>query len=81
MKAHTAGEIADKMPPDYIVPSRDLYVAALQNQISIFGSDCKMPQGGPETVLSVLQNYVSSFKGKTADLSKTYTNDFANKAS
>jgi hypothetical protein len=29
----------------------------------------------------VLQNYVSSFKGKTADLSKTYTNDFANKAS
>jgi NitT/TauT family transport system substrate-binding protein len=40
-----------------------------------------MPQGGPETVLSVLQNYVSSFKGKTADLSKTYTNDFANKAS
>ena len=81
MKAHTAGEIADKMPPDYIVPSRDLYVAALQNQLSIFGGDCKMPQGGPETVLSVLQNYVSSFKGKTADLSKTYTNDFANKAS
>jgi NitT/TauT family transport system substrate-binding protein len=81
MKAHSAAEIADKMPPDYIVPSRDLYVAALQNQLSIFGGDCKMPQGGPETVLSVLQNYVSSFKGKTADLSKTYTNDFANKAS
>jgi len=82
MKAHTAGEIADKMPADYLVPSRDLYVAALQNQLSIFGTDCKMPSAGPQTVLSVLQNYVSSFgKSTTVDLNKTYTNEFANKAS
>ena len=82
MKAHTASEIADKMPADYLLPSKDLYVAALQNQLSIFGSDCKMPSTGPQTVLSVLQNYVSSF-GKTTsvDLGKTYTNDFANNAS
>ena len=80
MKAHSASEIADKMPPDYIVPSRDLYVAALQNQLSIFGTDCKMPAAGPQTVLSVLQTYVSSFKGQTADLTKTFTNEFADKA-
>jgi len=80
MKAHNASEIADKMPPDYIVPSRDLYVAALQNQLSIFGTDCKMPSAGPQTVLSVLQTYVSSFKGQSADLSKTFTNEFADKA-
>jgi NitT/TauT family transport system substrate-binding protein len=81
MKAHSASEIADKMPADYLVPSKDLYVAALQNQLSIFGSDCKMPAAGPQTVLGILQNYVSSFKGKTANLSETYTNEFANKAS
>jgi NitT/TauT family transport system substrate-binding protein len=39
-----------------------------------------MPAGGPENVLKIEQNFVSSFKGKTADVSKTYTNDFANKA-
>src|SRR2546421_675936 len=81
MKAHSAAEIAAKMPADYLVPSKDLYVAALQNQLSIFGTDCKMPAAGPQTVLSILQNYVSSDKGITVNLSETYTNEFANKAS
>ncbi len=81
MNSHTADEIAAKMPPDYLAGNKDLYVSALKNQLQIFGTDCKMPAGGPETVLKVEQTYVSSFKGKTADLGKTYTNDFANKAS
>src|ERR1700674_5892610 len=81
MKAHTAAEIADKMPADYLVPSKDLYVSALQNQLSIFGTDCKMPAAGPQTVLSIEQNFVSSFKGKNANLPETFTNEFANKAS
>ena len=81
MAAHNPDEIAAKMPADYLVPSKDLYVAALKNQLSIFGTDCKMPAAGPQTVLGVLQNYVSSDKGITVNLSETYTNDFANKAS
>ena len=81
MKAHTAEEIAGKMPADYLVPSKADYIAALKNQLSIFGTDCKMPAAGPQTVLSILQNYVSSFKGKNANLPETYTNEFANKAS
>src|SRR4030081_565374 len=80
MKAHTAEEIAGKMPADYLVPSKADYIAALKNQLSIFGTDCKMPAAGPQTVLSILQNYVSSFKGKNANLSETYTNEFADKA-
>jgi NitT/TauT family transport system substrate-binding protein len=81
MKAHTAEEIAAKMPADYLVPSKDLYVSALKNQLSIFGTDCKMPAAGPQTVLSILQNYVSSDKGISVKLSETYTNEFANAAS
>jgi sulfonate transport system substrate-binding protein len=81
MHAHTAAQIADKMPADYYAGNKDLYVTALENQLKIFGSDCKMPTGGPQTVLKVEQSFVSNFKGKTADLSKTYTNDFADKAS
>jgi NitT/TauT family transport system substrate-binding protein len=81
MHSHTADEIAAKMPADYMAGNKDLYVSALKGQLEIFGTDCKMPTGGPETVLKVEQNYVSSFKGKNADLGKTYTNDFASKAS
>src|SRR5712691_4094033 len=79
--AHSAADIAAKMPADYYASNKDLYVTALQNQLSIFGTDCKMPVGGPETVMRIQQNYVPSFKGKTSNLSETYTNDFANKAS
>ena len=79
MHAHTAAQIADRMPADYYAGNKDLYVSALQNQLQIFGSDCRMPAGGPDTVLKIEQNYVSSFKGKTADLGKTFTNDFAGK--
>ncbi len=79
--SHTAAEIAAKMPADYYAGNQALYVSALQNQISIFGTDCKMPAGGPETVMKIQQAYVPSFKGKTANLSETYTNEFANKAS
>ena len=79
--SHTAAEIAAKMPAEYYAGNQALYVNALQNQISIFGTDCKMPAGGPETVMKIQQAYVPSFKGKTANLSETYTNEFASKAS
>ena len=81
MKSHSAAEIADKMPADYLKPTRDLYIQALQNQLQIFGTDCKMPTGGPETVQKIESTYVSKYKGKSANLSETYTNDFASKAS
>jgi NitT/TauT family transport system substrate-binding protein len=79
--SHSAAEIAAKMPADYYAGNQTLYVTALQNQISIFGTDCKMPGGGPETVMKIQQQFVPSFKGKTSNLSETYTNEFANKAS
>ena len=79
--SHTAAQIAEKMPADYYAGDKSLYVTALQNQLSIFGTDCKMPAAGPQTVLDIEKNYVSNFKGKTAKLSETYTNEFANKAS
>src|SRR3989442_7394112 len=79
--SHSAAEIAAKMPADYYAGNQDLYVAALKNQISIFGTDCKMPAGRPATLMKIHHAYVPSFKGKNANLSETYTNEFANKAS
>ena len=79
--SHTAEQIADQMPADYFAGDKASYVSDLQSQISIFGTDCKMPSGGPETVQKIQQQFVSSYKGKSANLSETYTNDFADKAS
>jgi NitT/TauT family transport system substrate-binding protein len=81
MHSHTAAEIADKMPVDYYAGDKASYVADLQSQLGIFGTDCRMPAGGPENVQKIQQQFVASYKGKSANLSETYTNEFADKAS
>ena len=81
MHSHTAAQIADQMPADYYAGDKASYVADLQSQIGIFGTDCKMPAGGPENVQKIQQQFVASYKGKSATLNETYTNDFADKAS
>src|SRR5579859_3045824 len=79
--SHTAAQIADQMPTDYYAGDKASYVSDLQSQLGIFGTDCKMPVGGPENVQKIQQEFVASYKGKSANLSETYTNDFADKAS
>lgn len=78
--SHTAAEIADKMPSDYYAGNKDLYVKALQNQVSIFSPDGKMPDGGPQAVLNIAQVTNPAVQGKQIDLTATYTNDFASNA-
>jgi NitT/TauT family transport system substrate-binding protein len=79
--AHSADEIAAKMPADYYAGDKALYVTALQNQKAIFTSDGKMPSDGPPTVLGIEQQIGKVKAGQNIDLSQTYTNDFASAAS
>ncbi len=81
MQTHTADQIAAMMPADYYAGNKDLYVTALKNQLPIFSPDGKMPDGGPQFVLSAEQQTNQAVQGKQIDLSLTYTNDFASKAS
>jgi NitT/TauT family transport system substrate-binding protein len=39
-----------------------------------------MPAGAPDFVLKVLQTYNKNVQGKTIDVSKTFTNEFADAA-
>jgi NitT/TauT family transport system substrate-binding protein len=80
MKAHTAAEIADKMPADYYAGDKDMYVTALDGQKDSFTADGKMPAAGAANALDIEVKYVKSMKGTTVDLAKTYTNEFANNA-
>ena len=80
INTHTAGEIADQMPKEYLVGDRDGYVKALDAEKGMFTTDGLMPAGGPETVLAVLSGFSRNLKGKTIDLSKTYTSEFVKNA-
>src|SRR5438067_2735165 len=80
MHTHTAEQIADMMPADYYAGNKALYVTALQNQMAIFSPDGLMPAGAPQSVLST--EYQSNLipQGKQIDLTTTFTNQFASKA-
>ena len=69
------------MPADYYAGDKTLYVTALAAQKDTFSPDGKMPSStGPQVVADIEANYIASMKGKTVDLSKTYTNAFVNAA-
>jgi len=78
---HSAAEIADKMPSDYYAGDKALYIEALAAQKGTFSPDGKMPADGPPVVVDIETKYVPSMKGKTFDISKSYTNEFVDKAS
>lgn len=80
INTHTGAEIADKMPKDFYAGDRDSYVKALDNGKAMFTADGVMPAGGPETVLAVLSGFSKNVKGKTVDLSKTFTTEFVKNA-
>jgi NitT/TauT family transport system substrate-binding protein len=80
INTHSAAEIAAKMPKDFYVGDQEGYVKALAEGKGMFTADGVMPKGGPETVLSVLSAFSKNVKGKTVDLSKTYTTEFVAKA-
>jgi NitT/TauT family transport system substrate-binding protein len=76
INTHTGAQIADKMPKDFYVGDREGYIKALNDGKAMFTADGVMPAGGPETVLAVLSGFSKNVKGKTVDLSKTYTSEF-----
>jgi len=80
MSTHSAAEIADKVPADYYAGNKAAYITALEGQKASFTTDGLMPATGAQTVSTIETKYVPSMKGKSVDLSKTYTNEFASKA-
>src|SRR6266851_3912709 len=77
---HSPEEITAKMPEDYYAGDKELYLTALKGEMGMYSQDGKMPKGGPEFILSVLQQFDDNVKDKQIDLSKTYTTEFVDKA-
>jgi NitT/TauT family transport system substrate-binding protein len=77
IQAHTGADVAAKVPPDYYAGvGKDAYAKALDSEKGIFNPDGLMPSDGPQTCLAVLSAFNQNVKGKTIDLSKTYTDEF-----
>ena len=80
IQSHTADQITAKMPADYYAGTgRDAYVAALNSEKGIYNPTGIMPADGPPVCLNVLAAN-PAVKGKTIDLTKTYTDDFVKQA-
>jgi NitT/TauT family transport system substrate-binding protein len=78
--AHSAEEIIEQMPTEYLAGQKMPYIRALTEGKSIFTQDGLMPENGPETVLHVVSRASKVVKDKHVDLSKTFTNEFARRA-
>ncbi|TCR85292.1 NitT/TauT family transport system substrate-binding protein [Rhizobium sp. BK376] len=73
---HSAEEIASHLPHDFFAGDKELYVKALEAGKAMFTPDGRMPEGGPQRVLSVLSQFNDNVRGKQIDLNRTFTNRF-----
>ena len=75
---HTAAQIADAMPPEFVnngLTTKATYAAELAQDKGQFLPDGMMPASGPPTALAI-DKFVGNVT-KPADLSTTYTNAYA----
>jgi NitT/TauT family transport system substrate-binding protein len=81
IQTHTAAEITDMMPPDYYAGiGKAAYITALNGEKGIYNPTGIMPPTGPPTNLRVLSTFNPAVKGKSIDISKTYTDQFVQAA-
>ncbi len=78
--SHSAEEVMAKMPEDLVGGNKQLYLAALKNTLPMYSTDGRMDPKGAQAVLEVFSQSVPAVANAHVDLSKTYTNQFAEKA-
>lgn len=80
MNTHSAEEIVEKLPKEFISGDRDAYIQAVKNAKAIFSTDGKFDEEDVKTPLVVLNSFNKKVAATEIDLSKTYTNSFVDKA-
>jgi NitT/TauT family transport system substrate-binding protein len=78
----TAGpsDIVRTVPESYLLGDRALYLDAWLKVREAISPDGIIPDKGPPTALAMLKQFDKELEGKTIDLARTYTNEFARKA-
>ncbi len=81
INTHTATDIADKLPSDFVqnsTISKDQYIAGLTTDKGQFLPDGIMPAGGPKTVYA-MEKLIGTDVSKVT-IANTFTNEFATAA-
>ncbi|MFL6060713.1 MAG: ABC transporter substrate-binding protein [Marmoricola sp.] len=81
MATHTPAQVADKMPADYVqndAVTKDDYIKGLTQDYGQYLPDGIMPPTGPATIAETEKTIGTDVS--SVDPSKTYTNEFAQKA-
>jgi NitT/TauT family transport system substrate-binding protein len=80
LQANSAATVADKLPEDYWVGDKALYLTALGASMNMFNPTGAMPADGPPTVLKVLAAFNKDLDPNKIDLKRTYTDEFVQTA-
>jgi sulfonate transport system substrate-binding protein len=78
--SHSAEEIAAKMPPEYALGNRPVYVQAIAASKAMYSPDGRFLPGAAEAAYAVLKQFNPPVAAAKIDLSQTYTNAFVEKA-
>lgn len=79
MNSHSAEEIVDKLPKEFISGDRETYIKAVENAKAIFSKDGRISEEDIKTPLAVLKSFNEKVAAAEIDLTKTYTNAFVDK--
>ncbi len=79
MNSHSAEEIVDKLPKEFISGDRETYIKAVENAKAIFSKDGRIDEEDIKTPLAVLKSFNEKVAAAEIDLTKTYTNEFVDK--
>lgn len=74
------GDIINVVPESYLLGDRALYLAAFNKGREAISPDGIISDEGPRNALKVLAGFDPLIKVDQIEISKTYTNEFANKA-
>lgn len=78
--SHSPEEIMAKMPEEMVGADKSLYLAALKNTLPMYSDTGRMDPKGAKAVLDVFSQSSPDVAKANIDLSKTYTNEFVDKA-
>lgn len=80
MHNHTANEIVDAMPKDFVSGDKETFIKAVYNARPIFSQDGVINKTDIKVPLEVLKTFNPSVSQTNINLAKTYTDDFVFKA-
>jgi NitT/TauT family transport system substrate-binding protein len=76
----TPAEVADTVPPDYLLGDRSLYEAAVKASLPSYSRTGAITKDGMESVYATLKQLDPEFKDANVDLSKTFIDTFVKQA-